>query len=208
MFTGLVEFTGKVESITLPSNDDKSICVLTLKTGPYEAKIGDSIAVNGCCLTITKRYQESTEFEISRETLECTNLSELKAGELVNLERAMLLSDRLGGHLVSGHVESTGTVRRFDEHPQGRLLEIELNLNLAPLVIPKGSVAINGISLTINEVEDLEKSVIIRMMIIPETIRKTNIGTLNKGNKVNIEPDQIAKFVLRQNSLLRHPTYK
>lgn len=203
MFTGLIEFTGSVESLILPATDHETISILKLKTETYDAKVGDSVSVNGCCLTITKLTENTTEFEISRETLNCTNLSELKPGDLVNLERAMRLSDRLGGHLVSGHIESTGRVRRFDKHPQGRLLEVELDKQLAPLVIPKGSIALNGISLTINEVEDQETSTIIRLMIIPETIRMTNICQLSSGKTINIEADQIGKFVLRQTSLNR-----
>jgi len=184
MFTGLVEETGKILSID-EKNDGKRI-VIGAGIVLDDLKNGDSIAVNGVCLTVEEK--SNTQFTIFAvpETLRLTNIGFLKAGSTVNLERALKASDRLGGHIVQGHVECMAPVKsveRFENH-----WDVSVSIS-SPFLIPKGSVAVDGISLTIHEL--LNDS--IRFQIIPETIKKTNIPDWNAGYMVNIETDYLVK---------------
>ena len=201
MFTGLIEKTGIVETLTVSEASPAGICSLRISTGVYKARPGDSIAVNGCCLTVTHQDRNSKEFQLSRETLERTNLGSLRSGQQVNLERALRSGDRLGGHLVSGHIDEAGKVLSTDHQGAGSLLSIGLSSEAAPLVIPKGSISLNGVSLTINTIEDQGAGVLIRMSIIPETLKRTNIGDLKVGDLVNAELDLTGKYILRAQSL-------
>jgi riboflavin synthase len=158
-----------------------------------DAKLGDSIAVNGCCLTITAISNGLLSSDLLAETLARTNLGALKPGSRVNLERALPANGRLGGHFVQGHVDCTSRLLGITPKGQDHLLEIALPKEFAKYVAYKGSIAINGISLTAAEVR--EESIV--LWIIPHTMAMTNLGTLAPGDSVNIEFDMLAKYLER-----------
>ncbi len=185
MFTGIVEEIGTVQTIT-----DKRIKVLS-STVIEGSKIGDSIAVNGVCLTVTKLDKTYFEADISPETLKVTTLGELKSGSSVNLERALTLNSRLGGHIVSGHIDSVGRITKLSKNGSFYELEVELDSKEEKYVAKKGSIAINGISLT---VADVYKNRVI-VAVIPHTFENTSLKTLKVGANVNIETDILAKYV-------------
>lgn len=185
MFTGIIEETGKIHSIT----SEKIIieCGIILE----DSKIGDSIAVNGACLTISDLSDKSFTADISPETVRITSLGKLRAGDYVNLERAMLANGRFGGHIVSGHVDGLGKLLAIKPCKDFYELKVELNPQQEKYVVKKGSIAINGISLTI---ANIEKN-IITLAIIPHTLKNTNLKFLEVGDIVNIEVDMIAKYI-------------
>lgn len=190
MFTGLIEATGTVRSLELRGEQAR----LTLGL-PFagELELGESVAVNGCCLTVVESGDGCASFDVLRQTLSVTSLGGLEKGSLVNLERAMLAGGRFGGHFVQGHVDATGEVLDISPHGNDHRLEIALPEEIQRLCIDKGSLAIDGISLTIAEL--LEKSAV--FWIIPHTMRETNLQQAEAGKKVNLEADVIAKHVAR-----------
>ncbi len=190
MFTGLVEATGKVEAFQLKGEQAK----LTLSV-PFSSELvlGESIAVNGCCLTVASFDGATADFDILKQTLDVTSLGELKEGSLVNLERAMLAGSRFGGHFVQGHIDATGTVLDLSEHGSDYRLEIKLPADILKLCIDKGSLTIDGISLTIAELTD-ESAV---FWIIPHTWEMTHLSKASIGQLVNLEADVLAKHVAR-----------
>jgi riboflavin synthase len=153
--------------------------------------MGDSIAVDGACLTVTAAQRDQVTLDISSETLEKTTLGTLKAGDRVNLERALRLSDRLGGHLVSGHIDGTGIVERIEKLERSWRMRIGIDQALSRYLVEKGSVAIDGISLTVNRCEETS----FWITIIPQTAKETTILKKKAGDKVNIEIDMISKYV-------------
>ncbi|MGC3988353.1 MAG: riboflavin synthase [Chthoniobacteraceae bacterium] len=191
MFTGLVETTGTLCSFTPTDGGAR----LEIKASFFEGgvAIGDSIAVNGCCLTITKIDGAQLAFDLLAETLRLTNLGELKPGALVNLERALAANARLGGHFVSGHIDCTSEVQDFSPHGSDYRLEVTIPAASAQYVIHKGSIAINGISLTIAEVRDAS----VVLWIIPHTREVTNLSGVTTGSRVNLEFDLLAKYMER-----------
>jgi riboflavin synthase len=190
MFTGLVEATGTVSAIEPRDQQVR----LTLKI-PFASELhdGESVAVNGCCLTVTRHDDQTASFDVLQQTLDVTSLGELSEGRLVNLERAMLSGDRFGGHFVQGHVDTTGTILDLSPHGGDFRLEIALPEEIMPLCIDKGSLAIDGISLTIAELK--ESSAV--FWIIPHTMELTRLNDVEVGQKVNLEADVIAKHVAR-----------
>lgn len=156
-------------------------------------QIGDSIAVNGVCLTVIRLSDREFTVDVMSETLAKTNLSELKSGSKVNLERALQLQTRLGGHLVSGHVDGVGKIRRITPYGIAKVYEIEIASTLLPYILPKGSIAIDGISLTVIDVESDYFSV----SLIPHTFDQTTLGFKSTGASVNLETDLIGKYVAR-----------
>jgi riboflavin synthase len=158
-----------------------------------DASLGDSVAVNGCCLTVTARDGDTLAFDLLAETLARTNLSRLEPGAPVNLERALAAHARLGGHFVQGHIDTTGQVLGFDPHGADHRLEIALPAEFARYVAFKGSIAIDGISLTVAEVQP-DRFVV---WIIPHTLAMTNLRTRKAGDFVNLECDLLAKYVER-----------
>lgn len=191
MFTGLIEGMGWVEAVTRQGPD----AVLTVKAGfsLAESQIGDSIAVSGPCLTVTGLRGDTFDADVSAETLDKTNLGRLSPGQAVNLERALRLGDRLGGHLVSGHIDGLGRlVEKIDVGSSIRF-RFELTPEMIRYVIPKGSIAIDGISLTVNQVSGNWFEV----NIIPHTAKATTIGLKKPGEMINIETDLIGKYVER-----------
>ena len=191
MFTGLVIETGELLSLERTGESAR----LTLRapiTGPH-AEIGDSVAVNGCCLTVTVRDGERLTFDLLAETLRVTNLGELASGARVNLEPALGAGAKLGGHFVQGHVDTAAEVLDFSPHGADFRLEIALPDDFAQYVAFKGSIAVDGISLTVAEVRDAS----FVCWIIPHTREVTNLAARRKGGRVNLEFDLLAKYVER-----------
>lgn len=190
MFTGLVEARGRVCSIE--SRGDQARLKVAL---PFAAELadGESVAVNGCCLTVTQHDDDSACFDVLRQTLDVTSLGELSEGCLVNLERAMRAGERFGGHFVQGHVDATGNIMDLSLHGQDHRLEISLPQQVKNLCVDKGSLAVDGISLTIAELK--EESAV--FWIIPHTMQETRLTDAQVGQKVNLEADMIAKHVAR-----------
>jgi riboflavin synthase len=191
MFTGIVEAVGEVVSL---SEISKGTYRLEIKTSlAHELKIGESVSNNGCCLTVVSQNDELVGFDMVAETASRSNLSALKTGDLVNQERSMLVSSRIDGHLVQGHVDSTARILQVDEKDEDRRIVIELPKEFRQYVVFKGSIAVNGISLTVSELRD-ESFVV---AIIPHTWTITNLHHLRRGDSVNLEFDLIAKYVER-----------
>lgn len=187
MFTGLVETLGVVASAERRSSGMK----LSVKPlSEMEVKAGDSVSVNGVCLTTTTSGK-ALLFDLSPETMKSSNLGELRVNERVNLERALRLSDRLGGHMVTGHVDTIGSIKDRREAGEYTLYTFSASPETLKYIVKKGSIAIDGISLTVTEVDDRSFSV----SIIPHTLTATNIGDKRRGDKVNIEVDIIGKYV-------------
>ncbi|MDQ3615124.1 MAG: riboflavin synthase [Actinomycetota bacterium] len=194
MFTGLVEELGVVEGI-----EDQGDAVRLVVRGQHvlaDVVLGDSIAVNGCCLTVAERELETFTADVMRETLEKTSLGLLEPGSKVNLERAVTATTRLGGHIVQGHVDGTGTVHSRSSSEHWELVKISLPPHLARYLVPKGSVTVDGISLTVVDVEDGTQPVF-TVSLIPETLARTTLGSKQDGDLVNLEVDVIAKYVER-----------
>jgi len=206
MFTGLIERTGRIVAMTNSEQTipGSSITHVIVDAGnDFETAIGDSIAVNGCCLTVTSNKMRMLSFDVSSETLACTSLGELSNGQEVNLERALRLGDRLGGHLVSGHVDGTGEILAIGKQPDGWQLSVILPRALGRYMIPKGSVCLDGVSLTINQVDDTDEAApgqtVIHLMLIPTTVTLTTFKHLSPGQRINVEVDMMAKYVERLN---------
>jgi riboflavin synthase len=191
MFTGLIEDTGRITAIDRRG----AAAVLTLTTAlpVAEIAIGDSVAVNGACLTVTAKSGTTLIFDVSPETIASTTIRGLRSGSAVNLERALRLGDRMGGHIVTGHIDCIGQLARTSETYGNRVLEFTLPAENARYLITKGSVAVNGISLTVNSVTETGFSV----NIIPLTQAATTLSGLKVGDGVNIETDVIGKYVER-----------
>lgn len=190
MFTGLVEALGTVESVKPTGNGSElAVAAEYLFT---DVQIGDSIAINGCCLTIVRHDGRSALFEAGPETLAKTNLGELRAGDRVNLERAMRADGRLGGHIVQGHVDGTAVVAKRIRMDEWETVWFEAG-DLTREMVPKGSVAVDGVSLTVVEVVDGRFSV----ALIPHTLAVTSLGSKGVGDAVNIETDILGKYVLK-----------
>lgn len=185
MFTGIVEELGKVTAIT-----DKNISI-SAKTVLEGTKIGDSIAVNGICLTVTSLYKNSFDAEISPETMKVTALRFMKTGSFVNLERALPADGRFGGHIVSGHIDGVGNFKSVKKDGNFYNLSFEIPSELTKYIVKKGSIAINGISLTIANINNN----VIKVAVIPHTFENTNLKYLQIGDYINIETDILAKYI-------------
>jgi len=196
MFTGIVEEVGIVRAVTRTSDVARlAIGAITTLDG---SDVGASVAVSGVCLTVVERGPEGFLFEVGPETLARTALGRLRAGDTVNLERPLRFGGALGGHLVLGHVDGTGTVEAVTRVESTARVRISLlDRSLEPLLIPQGSVAVDGVSLTVAALDERAFEV----MIIPHTLAATTFGRLNAGQSVNIETDMIGKYVLRSIAL-------
>jgi riboflavin synthase len=191
MFTGLVEEVGEVYSLNKRA-DGLILCVKANKV-LEDTKLGDSIAINGVCLTVFKIDSDKLYFEVSLETLKRTNLKSVKQNDKVNLERALKASDRLGGHIVQGHVDTEGKIKSMLNLGKHTKLDIEIPKEYTLFVIEKGSIAVDGISLTINQI----KKNIVSINIIPHTLQNTNLKYRKIGDNVNIEFDILGKYILK-----------
>jgi len=200
MFTGLIEEVGKVRALS--GGDGTRRLTVAARALLREMKKGDSIAVSGVCLTAVELRKESVAFDLAAETVARTSLSRLKPGTLVNLELPMKAGERMGGHIVQGHVDGVGTLTALERTPGGDdwLLRVSLPPALARYVVHKGSIAIEGISLTVAAMEKNE----VRIAIIPHTYEATNLKSLRRGDPVNIEVDVLAKYAERL--LAQQPT--
>ena len=189
MFTGLIESMGQVDRLI----QHKSEARLYL-TSPWEAtavRLGDSVSVNGACLTIDQIQDRQWTMDVSGETLACTNLNRLVPGKKINLERALPLGGRLDGHLVSGHVDCIGQVTRINKIDSSLCWEVTLPPEHIAMVAPKGSIALEGVSLTVNQVQDQ----CFTLNLIPHTLNRTTLRFVSQGDYVNIETDLLAKYL-------------
>jgi riboflavin synthase len=189
MFTGLVEDIGKISALRL--RNGSAVMTVQTKLPVGRMAMGASVAVNGACLTVVKKLKSAFTVDVSPETLACTNLGALKPGSLVNLERPMRLNERLGGHLVTGHVDGVGQIAAVKPQGEFTIFSFRIARELGRLLVAKGSVAVDGISLTVNQCRREGFSV----AIIPFTLQHTNLQGRRVGDKVNIETDLIGKYV-------------
>ncbi|MGN0242122.1 MAG: riboflavin synthase [Candidatus Weimeria sp.] len=189
MFTGICEECGKIRQITDTGGGRK----LTISASEVlEGSVtGDSISVDGVCLTATELGDDFFKADVSEETLRYTVLGKRRIGDIVNLERAVRVGDRLGGHIVAGHVDGTGTVKRIERDGDSYLYTFTSDKDIMRFIIKKGSVTVNGISLTVAELTDDDFSI----EVIPHTLSATNLGRLRPGDTVNLENDMIGKYV-------------
>ena len=191
MFTGIVEELGTVAAV----QDQGDAVRLTVRADTVleDAGLGDSIAVNGCCLTVTERTDDTWTADVMQETLDKTSLLGVQPGDRVNLERAVTADKRLGGHIVQGHVDGVGTVVRRTPSEHWEVVEIAMPTPLARYLVDKGSITVDGVSLTVVEAGSDRFTV----SLIPETLARTTLGTRQPGDRVNLEVDVIAKYVER-----------
>lgn len=190
MFTGIVSAVGRVAG-TSPQAGGVRLRIDAGALALDDVAIGDSIAVNGACLTVVAVGGRVFEADVSQETLACT--AGFAAGAAVNLEKALRLADRLGGHLVSGHVDGVGAVARFETLADNRLLAVTVPAALAKFIAPKGSIAVDGVSLTVNAVE----GAVFTVNLIPHTLQATALRGLRVGDRLNVEVDLVARYVER-----------
>lgn len=190
MFTGLIEDIGTVEAVERDA-DGAKLRIASPLAG--ELGLGDSIAVNGCCLTATAVEDAHFETEAMNQTLEVTALDSIEANSKVNLELAMKVGDRLGGHIVQGHVDGVGTVSSVEDDGFARRVRVDLPTQLLRFVVDKGSITLSGVSLTVAELGESWAEV----SLIPETLERTNLGGLQVGSRLNVECDVVAKYVER-----------
>lgn len=196
MFTGIVETTGSVLAIN-PGSDSSRI-TFAAPGVLSDAQIGASIAVNGVCLTVTHFDQESFTADLMEETLKRSALGALNLGDSVNIERAMPLSGRLGGHIVQGHVDAVATVRSIEPSEDWTLITFDLPQEIARYVVEKGSITVSGVSLTVVKVsEPIETQPWFSVSLIPTTLKDTTLGKIGVGSEVNLEVDALAKYVER-----------
>ena len=191
MFTGIIEETGRIISFEPTTGG----WALTVGAGATlaDAAVGDSIAVNGCCLTVTRFDANSFRFDVLEETRRLTNFSSLAAGARVNLERSLRFDGKIGGHFVTGHVDQLGTIRVFEARGADHFMQIALPPESVRGIVPKGSIAIDGVSLTVAEVGKESCAV----WLIPHTLAVTNLGEKRVGDRVNLEFDLLGKYVER-----------
>lgn len=198
MFTGIVAAVGKISIVTPQGAEPDAGVRLGIDAGGLpldDVALGDSIALNGACMTVVAKTASGFEVEVSRESLNCT--VGLDAPGEVNLEKALTLAERLGGHLVSGHVDGLGIVRRFEPVGESYDLVIEAPKGLAKYLAFKGSIVVNGVSLTVNRVTDLASGCEFSINLIPHTVEVTTLKHLRAGAKVNLEVDLIARYCER-----------
>lgn len=192
MFTGIIEAVGKIASLEVRGGDAR-LCLHTGSLDMADVRHGDSIAVNGVCLTVVEFRPSSFCADVSGETLACTTLSGLHPGDAVNLEKALLASSRLGGHLVSGHVDGIGVVQELEAQARSMRLRIQAPAPLARYIAAKGSICMDGVSLTVNRID----GTVFEVNMVPHTAEATTLGGYSAGRRVNLEVDLIARYLER-----------
>ena len=192
MFTGIIQENGKVARIEPRAHS--ALLVISAPRLSRKVRRGGSLAVNGVCLTVTKRVRSHLTFDISKETWDQTNFRNLAVGDLVNLEGALAFGKPVDGHFVLGHVDGTGSITRKIAEPGQVVMEVALPKKLSPLIARKGSVAIDGVSLTVSWINGQS----FRVALIPHTLKLTNLSNRNVGDRVNIEVDPIARYLQKQ----------
>ena len=193
MFSGIVEGQATLSS----KKEEKSIVRMEFKTtgfNPADLDLGASIAINGVCLTATSLNKDSFSVDVSTETLKCTNIGELEVEDVVNIEQSLKIGDSIDGHFVFGHVDEVSTVQNIEVLDQTKILHFSLSQEGMRFVVKKGSIAIDGDSLTVNEVSNSG----FQVMIIPHTLEKTSFNDFKKGTRANIEYDMLARYVQNQ----------
>jgi len=201
MFTGIITAIGKIESVKALSehSGDRRLRVYVAAGLDLESTaIGDSIAVSGVCLTVTRIEGQVFQVDVSNESLACTTLGDKQAGDTVNLEAALKAGDPLGGHLVSGHVDTVGQLLQTSADDSSTRMVFSLPSALAALVAAKGSITIEGVSLTVNSVESSGVEETFAVNLIPHTLEQTTLGQIIPGDKVNLEIDMLARYIARQ----------
>jgi riboflavin synthase len=196
MFTGIIQAVGRVQSAEARGGDLRLVIdstTLAQRVSANRLAIGESVAVNGVCLTVLEPEGGMLRFDVSRESLEKTTLGELQAGSRVNLESALCVGDPLGGHIVSGHIDGVAVVTAVAEDARSLRVELEVPAELALYVAPKGSVALDGVSLTVNAVDGRRFGI----NLIPHTLEATTFAALAPGRRLNFEVDTIARYVRR-----------
>ena len=192
MFTGIIQTKGSIKEI-FSSSDGARLKINTNALDLSDTNVGDSIAVDGVCLTVTELTESSFTADVSNETLTCTTFSALKQGKNVNLERSLRVNQGIDGHLVSGHVDGIGAVNSIEKDGDSVRIKIEVQGDIIKYIAKKGSICINGVSLTVNSIENNFFDV----NIVPHTLSATTLGDLSLQSNVNIEIDQIARYVER-----------
>lgn len=195
MFTGIIEGIGKILKIE-KSTKNRSAVKMTVDLGGHAKglKIGQSVALNGVCLTVTGISNSKCNFEMIEETTKKTDLGNLKVGGIINIERSLKVGDRMEGHFVLGHVDGVGTIKKIEKKPKEIKVWFEIPKHLSRFVVQKGSIAVDGISLTVVDVKKNLASV----CLIPHTVQITNFRTRKVGDKINIETDILGKYLLKQ----------
>ena len=189
MFTGIIEQVGVVASL-IRGQQSAKLMIAAPKIFE-DLKAGDSVAVDGCCLTVTHERRGFAEFDVSAESLKRTTLGELRIGSKVNLERALQLSSRLGGHLVTGHIDGVGEIRSKVARAEGVEFQLSVPSDLLRYLVVKGSLALDGISLTVADFRDG----LVVLSLVPQTLKATNLGQRNAGDRVNLEVDLLSKYI-------------
>ena len=192
MFTGIIEATGKLTELT-QNQGDLTVRVSSPNLDIGDVQLGDSIATNGVCLTVVEKFSDGFRADVSNETLKLTQFAQYKLGQTVNLEKALQPISRLGGHLVSGHIDGIATVVAITPNARATEYWLEAPSELMKYIPYKGSVAIDGISLTVNEIKDCQ----FKLTIVPHTAQETTIAEFKVGSKINLEVDQIARYLER-----------
>lgn len=190
MFTGIIQSVGQIVTRE-KTGDDFRFVIETNFTNMSDVALGDSIAMNGVCLTVTEIDGSKIAADASVETMSKTDVGNWQNGTAINLEKSLTLNDKLGGHMVSGHVDALGKCVRISESGRSFIYSFEIPTHLDKFIVTKGSIGINGVSLTVNTIEDY----ILTVNLIPHTLEHTNLGTLEVGDQVNIEIDTIARYV-------------
>jgi riboflavin synthase len=192
MFTGIVKGVGMVTSVSKSKSGAEIIIRIRLGKFSRGLKNGDSVCINGACLTVTRLSKSEAEFQIISETIRRTNLGQTKPGEMVNIERSLKVGDRLEGHFVLGHVDGTGVIEDIQRMSSETTIWMKLDKWLTKSLVPKGSIAVDGVSLTVVGVEGDRVSV----SLIPHTLKVTTLGMKRRGDRVNIETDILGKYVM------------
>lgn len=196
MFTGIVEEQGEITAVT--ASGDGVRLTVRAPLAVSDAAHGDSISIGGVCLTVVDRDGDAFTADVMKQTLDMSTLGAAAPGSQVNVERAMAAHGRLGGHIVQGHIDGTGVVRQVRPGAQWRVLRIGLDRALAPLVVDKGSIAVDGVSLTVSAVSPADAAEPwFEVSLIPETLTATTLGALAEGDRVNLETDILARHVQR-----------
>jgi riboflavin synthase len=192
LFTGIIEGTAKVKSVSKIKNGADTLLRVQLGRLGRGLKTGDSVSISGACLTVSKLSKGDAEFQMVAETVRRTSLGSLRPNDRVNIERSLKVGERLEGHFVLGHVDGTGIIKDIIEKPTETTIWIKLDKALAKSVVPKGSIAVDGVSLTLVDIDEDRVSI----SLIPHTLKMTTLGTRSKGDKVNIETDILGKYVM------------
>jgi len=195
LFTGIIEDIGKILKIEKNTKNRSAVkMIVDLGVSARGLKIGQSVALNGVCLTVTGISNSKCNFEMIEETTKKTDLGNLKVGGIVNIERSLKVGDRMEGHFVLGHIDGVGTIKKIEKKPKEIKVWFEIPKHLSRFVVQKGSIAIDGISLTVVDVKKNLASV----CLIPHTVQVTNFRTRKVGDKINIETDILGKYLLKQ----------